>query len=165
MYGSNFCIVTVYPWPSSSAPIDAAARPLPSDDTTPPVTKMNLGVRPSMVLSGPAARTLRRSRRRHREQPAHLRQVLGGILLERFVPGFDGLDPDAVLERAQLLERLRAFERRRFERGEHQQGAAAIAVQADMSVHGRPAAARIAHVRDRRAREVHRVPAAIEHDL
>jgi hypothetical protein len=25
---------------SSSAPIDAAARPLPSDDTTPPVTKM-----------------------------------------------------------------------------------------------------------------------------
>src|SRR5579872_2137402 len=30
------------PRPSSKLPIDAEARPLPSDDTTPPVTKINL---------------------------------------------------------------------------------------------------------------------------
>ena len=30
------------PRPSSNAPIEAAASPLPTDETTPPVTKMNL---------------------------------------------------------------------------------------------------------------------------
>ena len=42
MYGSILRIVTLRPRLSSSAPIEAEARPLPSDDTTPPVTKMNL---------------------------------------------------------------------------------------------------------------------------
>src|SRR4051812_33560019 len=51
-------MVTRSPRFSSSAPIDADARPLPSDDTTPPVTKMNLvclpGGRPAMrLLVGP----------------------------------------------------------------------------------------------------------------
>src|SRR5918993_2309751 len=36
-------MVTLSPRASSSAPIDAAASPLPRDDTTPPVTKMYLG--------------------------------------------------------------------------------------------------------------------------
>src|SRR4030095_12346901 len=40
MYGSIFCSVTRKPRASSSAPIEAAARPLPRDETTPPVTKM-----------------------------------------------------------------------------------------------------------------------------
>src|SRR5215813_12694586 len=43
MYGSIFCSVTRKPRASSSAPIEAAARPLPRDDTTPPVTKMYFG--------------------------------------------------------------------------------------------------------------------------
>src|SRR5258706_9958716 len=42
MYGSNFCSVTRKPRASSSAPMDAAAIPLPSPETTPPVTKMYL---------------------------------------------------------------------------------------------------------------------------
>ena len=42
MYGSILTSVTLRPRASSSAPIDADARPLPSDETTPPVTKMNL---------------------------------------------------------------------------------------------------------------------------
>src|SRR4030095_6075491 len=42
MYGSILSIVTLRPLLSNSAPIDAAARPLPKDETTPPVTKMNL---------------------------------------------------------------------------------------------------------------------------
>ena len=42
MYGSNFCIVTLRPRSTSSLPSEAAAIPLPSEETTPPVTKMNL---------------------------------------------------------------------------------------------------------------------------
>src|SRR5258705_3944832 len=42
MYGSILSIVTLRPRLSNRAPIDAAARPLPKDETTPPVTKMNL---------------------------------------------------------------------------------------------------------------------------
>src|SRR5207253_3649500 len=47
MYGSIFCSVTRKPRDSSSAPIEAAARPLPRDDTTPPVTKMYFGANSS----------------------------------------------------------------------------------------------------------------------
>ena len=39
-YGSNFIIVTRSPRSTSSRPSEAAAIPLPSDETTPPVTKM-----------------------------------------------------------------------------------------------------------------------------
>ena len=42
MYGSNFSIETRSPRSTSSRPSDAAAMPLPSDETTPPVTKMYL---------------------------------------------------------------------------------------------------------------------------
>src|SRR5262245_31198627 len=44
MYGSIFCSVTRKPRASNSDPIEAAASPLPKDDTTPPVTKMNFVV-------------------------------------------------------------------------------------------------------------------------
>src|SRR5215218_4591054 len=40
MYGSSFCNWTVRPRATSNRPIDAAAMPLPSEDTAPPVTKM-----------------------------------------------------------------------------------------------------------------------------
>src|ERR1700722_3125157 len=39
-YGSNFIMLTLIPRASSRQPMEAAARPLPSEDTTPPVTKM-----------------------------------------------------------------------------------------------------------------------------
>ncbi len=42
MYGSTFINETEKPLASKSAPSDAAAIPLPSDDTTPPVIKMYL---------------------------------------------------------------------------------------------------------------------------
>jgi hypothetical protein len=38
------------PRASSSAPIDAAASPLPSEETTPPVTKMNFGPKSSLLF-------------------------------------------------------------------------------------------------------------------
>src|SRR2546425_7451227 len=47
MYGSIFCSVTRNPRASSRAPIEAAASPLPSDETTPPVTKMYFGANSS----------------------------------------------------------------------------------------------------------------------
>src|SRR5690242_21917400 len=40
MYGSNFWIVTLRPRSTRSLPNEAAAMPLPRDETTPPVTKM-----------------------------------------------------------------------------------------------------------------------------
>src|SRR5215218_5470773 len=40
MYGSNFWRATLRPRETSRRPIDAAAIPLPSEETTPPVTKM-----------------------------------------------------------------------------------------------------------------------------
>ena len=39
MYGSNFCIVTLYPRAFKSRPRDAAVIPFPRPETTPPVTK------------------------------------------------------------------------------------------------------------------------------
>src|SRR5687767_13354053 len=44
MYGSNFWSATFRPRATSSRPIEAAAMPLPSEETTPPVTKMNFVV-------------------------------------------------------------------------------------------------------------------------
>src|SRR5437667_220887 len=44
MYGSILRRVTWKPRASSSDPMEAAASPLPRDETTPPVTKMNFGV-------------------------------------------------------------------------------------------------------------------------
>src|SRR4051794_31870188 len=112
----------------------ADASPLPREDTTPPVMKMYLGVR-SMILSAGCGR---------RQQLPHLFQVFGRVHFERFVVRFDRFDADAVLERAQLLQRLGPLERRGLEGGEHEQDAAAIGVEADMSIEGRPAAAGIA---------------------
>src|SRR3954454_10299158 len=40
MYGSNFWRATLRPRETRSRPIEAAAMPLPRDETTPPVTKM-----------------------------------------------------------------------------------------------------------------------------
>ena len=42
MYGSILSRVTFSPLVSMSAPMEAEANPLPNEDTTPPVTKINL---------------------------------------------------------------------------------------------------------------------------
>src|ERR1700681_3156968 len=104
--------------------MDAAARPFPSDDTTPPVTKMYLVVRRSvMMLPGPdraghdpcvkaglAANSRPASTwRRRRQQTAHVFEILRRVDAERFVSCFHGLDPNAVLQGAQLLEGLGPF--------------------------------------------------------
>ena len=70
-----------------------------------------------------------------------------------------------MLERAQLLQRFSPFERRRIERGEDEQGAAPVGVEADMSIERGPAAAGIAGVRNRGPRKVQRKAAAIDDHL
>src|ERR1700680_274293 len=91
----------------------AAASPFPREDTTPPVMKMCLGVRPSMILSLTGG---------GRQQTAPLFQILLRVHTERVEGGLDRFDADAVFERPQLLERFRPFERRRFEGSQHQRG-------------------------------------------
>ena len=44
MYGSNFWRPTDSPRATSRRPIEAEAMPFPSDETTPPVTKMYRGL-------------------------------------------------------------------------------------------------------------------------
>src|SRR5439155_18568068 len=98
-------------------------------------------------------------------QPPDLYQVLGRVHFERFVPGFDRLDADAVLDRPELLERFGALQRRRLERGQHHQGAAAIRVESDMSIERGPSAPGVADVGNGRTREIDGKTAAIEDDL
>src|SRR5262245_18829956 len=126
MYGSNFCSATRYPCPSSSAPIDAAARPFPSEDTTPPVTRMYLTGRSGLRLAvfvvsvwccivsqvssservvslfvpsaGHGAGTI--GGRFPRERGAHAGQVLSRIDSDRVELRLDHLYPDAMFQRA-----------------------------------------------------------------
>src|SRR6476619_7412088 len=104
MYGSNFCRATLYPCPSSNAPMEAAANPLPREETTPPVTRMYLMGLPDLleegtVVSGVAGMSVIRlllkhqvsgrgayARRRGFEAVSYPRQVLGRIDTDRVVP-------------------------------------------------------------------------------
>src|SRR5687767_2939668 len=52
MYGSIFCRPTRNPRASSSAPMDADASPLPSEETTPPVTKMYFSAKSALPFLG-----------------------------------------------------------------------------------------------------------------
>src|SRR5438874_13580866 len=92
-YGSNFCRVTRRPRLSSRQPMDAAAIPLPSDETTPPVTKMYLAM---------SFRDLQGSF----EQLGYALEVFRRIHAQRLVLGFHNPYGMPVFERAQLLESL-----------------------------------------------------------
>src|SRR5580658_4756232 len=96
-YGSNFCSVTRNPRLSRRHPMEAAAMPLPSDETTPPVTNTYLAI---------WFRKLDRSF----EQLRHTFQILGRIHAQRFVLGLDYPNRVAVFQRAQLLQPLGLFE-------------------------------------------------------
>src|SRR4051794_12738413 len=101
-YGSNFWHVTFSPRLSSRQPMDAAAMPLPRDETTPPVTKMNL------AIHAPPAR---RSRRRNcLEHLRHTLQIGGRIYSQGLVFRFHHADPEPVFQRTQLLQPLRLFQ-------------------------------------------------------
>src|SRR3954449_9727011 len=141
MYRSIFCMVTRKPRASRRAPIDAAASPLPSDDTTPPVTRMYLTGRVCAccsVVRGPLAKAAvctasRPASYGRRHQPPDARQIVRCIHPYGLVPSLDDFDPDPVLQCAELLERLGACEDRLRVAGELQKARAAVDVHADMA--------------------------------
>src|SRR5438093_7498281 len=97
MYGSNFCSVTRYPWPSSSRPIEAAARPFPSEDTTPPVMKMYLVGMFNSSWGCP-------------ERLFHRLDVVGSVDPVVAPARPQHLDRAAPLERAELLQPFELFQ-------------------------------------------------------
>src|ERR1700712_5085830 len=64
-YGSSLMRVTLRPRDSRIAAREAAAMPLPSEDTTPPVTKTNLVMSMGFLLREPRAFGGTRARRRN----------------------------------------------------------------------------------------------------
>src|SRR5690606_12377854 len=126
MYGSSFIIVTFRPRVSRMDASEAAARPLPSEDTTPPGTKIRGGIwrgsgQPSSTgptaqahaAAGPATRRAR-AEKPAGQGPAGLEQVLNGasaalaLLLFLFLALRPGLVP-RVVARAGGLAALGAF--------------------------------------------------------
>src|SRR5690242_8023924 len=98
MYGSSFCIDTLRPWRSSSQPMAAEVSPLPSEDTTPPVTNTYLVMVVPCVRNlpsppGPQARQERIVVRARLDSPW-------------IAAGVEDLDAHAVLQEAQLLQGL-----------------------------------------------------------
>src|SRR5579864_1584242 len=145
-YGSNFWSVTFRPRLSSKHPMDAAAIPLPSDETTPPVTKMCLAIPHSGVQHLlPGANHL-----------LHSFQVRGRIHAQRFVIGFHHANPEAVLYRSELLEPLRLLQRSDGQIRIPQQEVPPVDVQPDvLKVNYRLAG--LPWIRDGRAREINRI--------
>src|SRR5512140_1001394 len=105
MYGSSLRCETSRPRFSRSAPIDAAASPLPRELTTPPVTNMyfvffpRFTMRTAPFLAAPC----------REDRPSAL-EVLRRVDAEARVRGLGDPDPMPVLERPQLLEGLLRLE-------------------------------------------------------
>ena len=72
MYGSNFCSRTRRPRCSSSMPIEAQVSPLPSELTTPPVTKICLAMRGGPLRTDWSGRAGSRGRRGTSHAPPSL---------------------------------------------------------------------------------------------
>src|SRR5690348_5388938 len=99
MYGSILRIVTFNPRLSISAPIEAEASPLPSDDTTPPVTNINLVLTPAMI-------PLRF------QILFRLRQIFRSIDFDRALHHVLSENPITINESPELLEALGMFQPR-----------------------------------------------------
>ena len=111
--------MTVKPRASRIAPTEAAAIPLPRDETTPPVTKMYL-VAMGLFSLLRQIRSVRifstRSRSSAVSTPIDARSTISTRMR------------NSVLQRAELLQRLAALERRRRESRQPQQGLPLVAV-------------------------------------
>src|ERR1041384_1864472 len=127
-YGSNFCSVTLKPRASSRAPMDAAAIPLPSPLTTPPVMKMYLVLMALLLLAsqmqdqgtvfcgetcgggggrvgycGPKAHFFSRMSRLFRKFALNPRHILGTVDAQMRLVCLDNANFKTVLQRAQLF--------------------------------------------------------------
>src|SRR5271155_1476680 len=120
IYGSIWRKVSFTPRASSKAPSSAAARPLPSEETTPPVTKMNLVL---LCLSTPGLPAYRLPRK-----TLGLGQILRSIYLKRRRHGSCDADGVAIFQRAQLFQHLDPFENPRPQMGELPQKATPVGI-------------------------------------
>src|SRR5215212_9230432 len=102
MYGSSLMQVTLKPLASSRQPMLDAASPFPRLDTTPPVTKMYLGI-PSPFVSRPQTFT-------HGAGLVALALLFLIVVVARLqillhLDGLEGLRVDELVERAQPRDR------------------------------------------------------------
>src|SRR5690349_11517744 len=100
--------------------MEAAAIPFPSDETTPPVTKINLAINSHPLYS----RSFKKLR-----NPL---EIFRGVHAQRLVLGFCYTNGVAVFERAKLLQALRLLERAYRQGWILEQKVAAIDVEADV---------------------------------
>jgi hypothetical protein len=112
MYGSSLMCVTLRPRASISAPSDAAPRPLPIDETTPPVTKTNLVRLGSVTLRRDGQLdTVDGALRASLEGRGDLRRRVNAVLRTRYTPWgtwqLEHAAPCVVLERDGAKTRVR----------------------------------------------------------
>src|SRR6185295_10451786 len=124
MYGSSLRNVIFNPRLSSRLPIEAEASPFPKEETTPPVTKMNLLIVAPILSDRVILTRMAPLPGRGSPQRAQvlLNDVIGLKLLCRRLDilrrihtqggmgGFPDPDRNAMLQRAQLLELLRILQ-------------------------------------------------------
>src|SRR5438067_8224218 len=103
-YGSNFWQATLRPRLSSRHPMLAAAIPFPSEETTPPVTKMNLAM-------------LNPLKNGSFEQLGYPVEVFGRIHAQGFVFGFDDANAIPIFKRAKLFETFGLLQASNRQRG------------------------------------------------
>src|SRR5437867_7552892 len=140
-----------------SRPIEAAARPLPRDDTTPPVMKMYFvaTLTPSSCSGAFAKRDLDSGHVLRRVDPE--------------IPPAGGEDANRAspLERAELLQSFHPLQRRRWPGGELQKKVPAINVDADvLPPRGAgPVRLRVPRMGDARAGEIECAIRRVAHHL
>src|SRR5512143_1847116 len=98
--------------------MDAAARPFPRDETTPPVTKMYL----TGLLSLSLFCMVYSAERHPVQQPSDACQVGRRVHAVRVARRLDRLHVHPVAERPQLFQRLGPLEHGRLERREGEKG-------------------------------------------
>src|SRR5213593_2602472 len=118
-YGSNFSRLTLNPRLSSKHPMEAAASPFPSDETTPPVTNMNF-----LSIDCGSQHCL------------EFFQIGRRIDPPRCAFHLYHANTETMLERTQLLQSLRDFQRCSLESGELLQKMHPVYIQAEVEKSG-----------------------------
>ncbi len=140
--------------------MEAAASPLPSDETTPPVTKMYFTGLARSVCGMCALRS-----GRLRQVCRTALQILRGIDPDGVRGGFDRADSESVFEGAKLLEALGPLERRRRQSGQAQQELAPVDVQARCASRTWVAAGPVRTMWQGSPAEVQRITPRVDDDL
>src|ERR1700733_2852763 len=131
-YGSNFWHVTLSPRLSSRHPIDAAAMPLPSDETTPPVTNIYLANSITSLLSLKLSLRTVASNHCRFKQPGHSFQIVRRIHAKRLVLRLDYADGVTVFQSPQLLQAFSPFQGANRQKRIIQQKIPLVNVQSNM---------------------------------